>query len=159
MNEPSPVTIGMPALEVKRRTGAPLLFCVQDLWPESPSTSGAVRSPTVLSLVERLVRFIYRECDRILVQSLAFAAPFERLGVESDRFVRESRTGIAVSAEDSDSLAGAVPRTYKLPASRRRNIGLRGRSYVEVHCKRDMLLERLDRWLYDLARQPDRCAS
>ena len=303
--EPSPVTVGVPALLMKKLTGAPLFFWVQDLWPESLSATGAVRSPVVLGLVERLVRFIYRGCDRILIQSLAFSERIQRLGVESNRMlyfpnsseqfympveargapndealprgfrvmfagnigaaqaletmlaaaeklrtrsdihwiilgdgrlaawvrdevarrglekcvhllgrhppetmpqwfaradvmlvslrrdpifaltipaklqsylacakpiiaaldgeggriVRESGAGIAVGAEDSDALAEAVLNMYKVTASERRAMGLRGRSYFEAHFERDMLLERLERWLHDVVRQADRCAS
>jgi glycosyltransferase involved in cell wall biosynthesis len=49
-----------------------VLFWVQDLWPESLEATGAVRSKWVLGWVERLVRWIYRRCDRILVQSEGF---------------------------------------------------------------------------------------
>ena len=85
--EPSPVTVGLPALVIKKFNGAPVLFWVQDLWPESLSATGAVRSHTLLGLVERLVRFIYRGCDRILIQSLAFSEPIQRLGVKNDRIL------------------------------------------------------------------------
>lgn len=83
--EPSPVTVGLPALWFKRLHGAPVFFWVQDLWPESLSATGAVHSAWVLRQVERLVRFIYTGCDRILVQSRAFLRPIEALGVEPTR--------------------------------------------------------------------------
>lgn len=83
--EPSPVTVGLPALVLKGVKRAPLLFWVQDLWPESLSATGAVRSPWILKAVERLVRFIYRGCDRLLVQSRAFFEPLQALGVPAER--------------------------------------------------------------------------
>ena len=61
-------------------------------------------------------------------------------------------------AEDSDALAEAVLKMYKVPASERQSMGLRGRSYFEAHFERQMLLERLDRWLHEVVRQADRCA-
>ncbi len=79
--EPSPVTVGLPALVLKRAKRAPLLFWVQDLWPDTLSATGAVRSAGILNLVGRLVRFIYRRCDLVLVQSRAFTASVEALGV------------------------------------------------------------------------------
>lgn len=83
--EPSPITVGVPALLVKAIKGTPLLFWVQDLWPESLSATGALRSPFLLRWVERLVRYIYRRCDRILVQSMAFIEPIARLGIDTQR--------------------------------------------------------------------------
>jgi glycosyltransferase involved in cell wall biosynthesis len=83
--EPSPMTIGLPAVVLRSVHSAPLMFWVQDLWPESLSATGAVHSKRILKLVERMVTFIYRRCDRILVQSRAFFAPVEGLGGDLDR--------------------------------------------------------------------------
>ncbi|MBW3569604.1 MAG: glycosyltransferase family 4 protein [Gemmatimonadetes bacterium] len=83
--EPSPITVGIPALVLKRIKRAPVLFWVQDLWPESLSATGAVRSPRILRAVERLVRRIYRGSDLILVQSEAFAPSVARLAGGDER--------------------------------------------------------------------------
>ena len=80
--EPSPITVGIPAVLLRRLKRAPLLFWVQDLWPESLSATGAVRSTAILRLVASLVRFIYRRSDRILIQSRAFAPPITALGAD-----------------------------------------------------------------------------
>ncbi|HEX2208922.1 MAG TPA: glycosyltransferase family 4 protein [Longimicrobium sp.] len=78
--EPSPITVGIPARVLRRVLGAPVLFWVQDLWPEILQGLGVVRNERVIRGVERLARFVYRGCDRILVQSRAFTASVERLG-------------------------------------------------------------------------------
>lgn len=83
--EPSPITVGLPALVLKKFKKAPIAFWVQDLWPESLSATGAVRARWALKLVERLVKFIYGGCDRVLVQSEAFIPSIEKLGVSRDR--------------------------------------------------------------------------
>jgi colanic acid biosynthesis glycosyl transferase WcaI len=70
--EPSPITVALPAIALRRLRGKPLAFWVQDLWPETLSATGAVRSPRILSAVRSLVRFIYRRCDRVLVSSPGF---------------------------------------------------------------------------------------
>ena len=85
--EPSPITVGLPALLLKKLKRAPLFFWVQDLWPESLSATGAIRAAWILKLVEYLVRFIYRGCDRILVQSRAFCTPISNLGITSERIL------------------------------------------------------------------------
>ncbi len=77
----SPVTVGLPALVLKEMKSAPIMFSVQDLWPESLSATGAVWSPMILKMVERLVRFIYRGCDMILIQSEAFKDAVQQMGV------------------------------------------------------------------------------
>lgn len=79
--EVSPVTVGIPAIVASRRFKAPILFWVLDLWPESLTAAGGVQSPRVLRAVDRLVRWIYRHCARILVQSRAFIPEIARHGV------------------------------------------------------------------------------
>jgi glycosyltransferase involved in cell wall biosynthesis len=85
--EPSPITVGLPAIVLKKFRRAPIMFWVQDLWPESLSATEAVRSEPVLRLVAKLVRFIYRHCDRILVQSEGFIPSVTAMGAEPQRVV------------------------------------------------------------------------
>lgn len=85
--EPSPITVGIPARVLAWIKKAPILFWVQDLWPESLSATGAVTSPTILKRVESLVRWIYRGCARVLIQSEAFSEPIEKLGVPKERIL------------------------------------------------------------------------
>ncbi len=83
--EPSPVTVCIPAVALRALKRAPLLFWIQDLWPESLSATGAIKAPWILRLVEKLVRFLYRHSDRILIQSRAFAAPLIAMGADAAR--------------------------------------------------------------------------
>ncbi len=83
--EPSPMTIGVPALALRALKRAPLLFWVQDLWPESLSATGAIRNRAALGLIEQGVKWIYRGCDRVLVQSEAFVSSVRSHGVPPDR--------------------------------------------------------------------------
>ncbi len=85
--EPSPITIGIPARALRALKRAPVLFWVQDLWPESLDATGALRNRAVLGAVSALVRWIYRGCDRVLVQSRAFEDAVARHGVPRDRIV------------------------------------------------------------------------
>jgi glycosyltransferase involved in cell wall biosynthesis len=71
--ESSPITVGLPAILLKWLKNIPIMFWVQDLWPDTLSATGVVRSERVLSWVTLLVRFIYKQCDSILIQSRAFA--------------------------------------------------------------------------------------
>lgn len=72
---PSPVTQAIPAILLKWMKKAKLALWVQDLWPESLSATGFVKSPQMLKAVGWLVRNIYRHCDLLLVQSQAFVEP------------------------------------------------------------------------------------
>lgn len=83
--EPSPITVGLPAIVMKRLSKAPLLFWVQDLWPETVMAVGAFRARWVLALLEALVRFVYRHCDCILVQSRAFTDAIAKRGIAPEQ--------------------------------------------------------------------------
>lgn len=69
---PSPILQAIPAIPLKWMKKAKLALWVQDLWPESLAATGFIRNPFVLRAVGWLVKFIYRYCDTLLVQSHAF---------------------------------------------------------------------------------------
>ncbi len=83
--ETSPITSALPALLLRRLKRAPVLMWVLDLWPETLSAVGVVRSPRMLRWVGALVAFIYKRCDRILVQSRAFYPNIERWSGDTTR--------------------------------------------------------------------------
>lgn len=70
--EPSPVTVGLPAILFGRIKRAPVVFWALDLWPETLAAIGVVHSPRVLAWVGHLVRFIYERCTLVLGQSKGF---------------------------------------------------------------------------------------
>ncbi len=70
--EPSPVTVGLPAILVGRIKRAPVVFWALDLWPETLAAIGVVRSPRVLGWIGHLVTFIYERCTLVLGQSSGF---------------------------------------------------------------------------------------
>jgi colanic acid biosynthesis glycosyl transferase WcaI len=83
--QPSPITVGLPALLLKWLRTVPMLLWVQDLWPQSLSAAGAIKSPWVLKQVDRLVRSIYHGCDQVLVQSPGFIPHVTAQGVPAER--------------------------------------------------------------------------
>lgn len=72
--EPSPVTVGLPAVMLGRIKHAPVVFWALDLWPETLAAIGVVRSSRVLGWVGHLVKFIYERCTLVLGQSRGFLA-------------------------------------------------------------------------------------
>jgi glycosyltransferase involved in cell wall biosynthesis len=79
----SPILQAIPAVFLGWIKRAPVVLLVQDLWPESLSATGYLTNKSVLGLVERVVRFIYRHVDLILVQSEAFVGPVKELAPET----------------------------------------------------------------------------
>ena len=72
VHETSPVTVGIPAVFVKRWQKIPLYFWVLDIWPESLAAAGGVSNRRVLGAFTRLTRWIYRHSDKILMSSECF---------------------------------------------------------------------------------------
>ena len=70
--EPSPVTVGLPAIWFGKIKKAPVVFWALDLWPETLAAVGVVRSPRVLGWAGHLVRNIYNRCTLVLGQSRGF---------------------------------------------------------------------------------------
>ena len=102
--EPSPVTVALPALLLKKLFKIPVMFWVQDLWPESLAATGAVTSKRILANVAQIVKFIYRRCDKILITSQSFLESIERHSGTS-----EKTAFFPQSAEDAfQPIAGTV---------------------------------------------------
>jgi glycosyltransferase involved in cell wall biosynthesis len=80
---PSPILQALPALWLGWLKRCKVVVWVQDLWPESLAATGYVRNRTVLKMVERVVRFIYRHVDLLLVQSEAFVGPVSVLASDT----------------------------------------------------------------------------
>lgn len=83
--ETSPITSALPAVLLRRMKRAPLSLWVLDLWPETLSAVGMVRSDWGLNLIGQLVRFIYKRCDLVLGQSKAFFPAIERWSREPEK--------------------------------------------------------------------------
>jgi len=111
--EPSPVTVGLPAIVLKKVFRIPILFWVQDLWPESLSATGAITSKPLLNLVSIFVRFLYRQCDRILIQSQAFKGPIQSLGVSAGRITYYPNSAEALYRPET--IDAAAPERSQIP--------------------------------------------
>lgn len=105
----SPLLQALPAIFAAWIKRAPVVICVQDLWPESLSATGFVHNRMLLNAVGSVVKFIYRSCDMILIQSEGFRQPIERLIGKSDRIRYQPN-----SVEQSPPAAQLTPRLQEL---------------------------------------------
>lgn len=85
--EPSPITVAIPAIILKYLKKAPMFFWVTDLWPESLEATGVMKNKKVLGWVARMVRFLYKHSDRILITSKGFAPRVKALGGQDFQIV------------------------------------------------------------------------
>jgi glycosyltransferase involved in cell wall biosynthesis len=80
---PSPIFQAIPAVWLAFLKHAKLVTWVQDLWPQSLEATGFVRNRRALGVVAVLVRWIYRRCDLLLVQSKAFITPVQAMACKA----------------------------------------------------------------------------
>ena len=83
--EPSPITVCLPAILIKKSKKIPIVLWVQDLWPESLSATGAIKSNFIIEVVRKLVKYIYQNCNLILVQSRAFTPSIKDKGISEEK--------------------------------------------------------------------------
>jgi glycosyltransferase involved in cell wall biosynthesis len=102
----SPILLALPGLFLGWLKKVPVVIWVQDLWPQSLSATGYVQNRFLLWGVEKVVRFIYRHADLLLVQSRAFIEPVRRLASQTEiKYYPNSVDGSFVQP----ALSAAIP--------------------------------------------------
>lgn len=87
VHEPSPITQGFPAIVVKKIQKIPILFWVLDLWPESLKSAGGIKNKHVLGFFSRIVKYIYKKSDKILISSRSFKNSINERGIEDNKII------------------------------------------------------------------------
>ncbi|WP_036153536.1 glycosyltransferase family 4 protein [Maribacter forsetii] len=65
----TPLTIGFPALVLKKLKKIPYLFEVRDLWPEVPIQMGGLNNKTAIKLAKWFERSIYKNASHVIALS------------------------------------------------------------------------------------------
>ncbi len=81
----SPITLVIPARFIGWLRRIPVVVWVQDLWPESLTATGAVSNQKVINVVAKLVKWIYKGCDLVLVQSHQFTDAIAKFNVDTKK--------------------------------------------------------------------------
>ncbi|WP_273568693.1 glycosyltransferase family 4 protein [Maribacter halichondriae] len=81
----SPITSALPAIWLKKRWNIPLVIWILDLWPESVAATTNIKNKQVYAFLNRVVRYIYRKSDKILVSSRSFRGSIEEKIQESEK--------------------------------------------------------------------------
>lgn len=85
--QPSPFTVAIPALFLKYRYNAKIYFWVQDIWPETLTAAGGIKSKIILNLVSFFVKKTYTRCEKILVQSKSFVEKIREMGIDKNKII------------------------------------------------------------------------
>ncbi len=85
--EPSPVTVGLPAIKASKKFKAPYYFWVQDLWPQSLDSAGGIKNKYIISFFDKVTRLIYGKAEKVLVQSEGFKDYILQQDVPADKII------------------------------------------------------------------------
>lgn len=80
-----PATIGLPALVAKALLRAPVVYDIQDLWPDTIAATGMVSNGLLLRILGYWCRFVYRSADRLVVLSPGFKKALVNRGVPAKK--------------------------------------------------------------------------
>lgn len=104
-----PLTVGVAASLIRWLRGIPLVYDVQDMWPDTLRVTGMLNSPRALAFVGRLCDWVYKKVDQLVVLSPGF----KRLLVQ--RGVPENKIEVIYNWADESALmspGGTVPAAF-----------------------------------------------
>ena len=104
-----PLTVGVAASLIRRVRGIPLVYDIQDMWPDTLRATGMLNNPRALALVGRVCDWVYKRADQLVVLSPGF----KRLLLQ--RGVPESKIKVIYNWADESALMsrfGAVPAAF-----------------------------------------------
>ena len=81
----APLTAGIPAWWTGRWRGAPFVFNIHDMWPETVAATDIMRNARVVRWLEGLARFIYRSAAAITVVSPGYRRLLVAKGVPEEK--------------------------------------------------------------------------
>jgi glycosyltransferase involved in cell wall biosynthesis len=83
----SPITSVIPAIVYSRKRSVKLYLWVQDLWPESVFAASNIKSKKLNLFLTKIVKYIYANSSKILVQSKGFFKSISDKGVSEDKIL------------------------------------------------------------------------
>lgn len=108
-----PLTVGVTAWVLRMLKHAPVVYDVQDLWPESAEASGLLKPGPLVNALHRLADWVYARVDRILVVSDAAREYLVNRGVQANK-IRVAHHWIDDAAFDAPPSGRDVRGTYGL---------------------------------------------
>lgn len=83
--EVSPITVALPAIKLKKILNIPVIMNVQDLWPENIVAVTRINNAFIISIVDKLVNYIYKHCDLLLCASPSFVERITKRGIDQSK--------------------------------------------------------------------------
>jgi lipopolysaccharide/colanic/teichoic acid biosynthesis glycosyltransferase/glycosyltransferase involved in cell wall biosynthesis len=80
-----PLTTGISAVFLGLFKGAPFVYDIQDLWPDTIGATGMLSSPRALQVIENVCQWVYARARNIIVLSNGFKTRLEERGVPAGK--------------------------------------------------------------------------
>lgn len=80
-----PLTVGITAIVLRLFRRVPVVYDIQDIWPDTLQATGMINNSVVLGIVDRLCRLVYRNMDRLVVLSPGFKRLLVTRGIDATR--------------------------------------------------------------------------
>ncbi|MCE5267211.1 MAG: glycosyltransferase family 4 protein [Planctomycetaceae bacterium] len=100
-----PATVGLPAMVLRALRGCPVVYDIQDLWPDTVVSSGMMRNRWIASALNHWCRLVYGRMDRIVVLSPGFREALIARGVAVEKI------DVIYNWADETRLRGNGPKT------------------------------------------------
>lgn len=105
-----PLTTGIAAVLLRFFRRVPVVYDIQDMWPDTLRATGMIVNPRILNIVDRVCNWVYRHVDQIVVLSPGF----KQLLIE--RNVPEEKIKIIYNWCDEQSIidqsTGTLPQNF-----------------------------------------------
>ena len=103
-----PLTVGVTAGLLRLLRRVPVVYDIQDMWPDTLRATGMLNNPKALNVVDKVCHWVYRRMDRIVVLSPGFKRLLQERGVPTSK--------LDVIYNWADEAALAAPHTGTPPA-------------------------------------------
>lgn len=105
-----PLTVGIAASLIRLLRRIPVVYDIQDMWPDTLRATGMLNNPNALGMVAAVCRWVYRRVDRIVVLSPGFKRLLVERGVPAAKVdVIYNWADEAALAAPADQLPAAFP--------------------------------------------------
>lgn len=111
---PSPIFQAYPTLLLKTLRKVPVYLWVLDIWPDAMRSGGGVKNERLISVVDKMVRHIYRHCDKILISSRRFKENIVWKGINEEKIAYFPNWCEDMMAMDKTYDIPSLPEGYKI---------------------------------------------
>ena len=80
-----PLTVGMSAALIGLFRRTPVVYDIQDMWPDTLKATGMLNNPRALSLIGRICQWVYRRASALVVLSPGFKKLLQERGVPEEK--------------------------------------------------------------------------